>query len=93
MSQAMPIDSPKPERLTWKQIRERYPDEWAVLVDRDWDDDHDIDCATGTAVVIGHFKSRKDASPFIKASFQHYNRIGSYWTGEIRGPISRFILP
>ncbi|HEX3764497.1 MAG TPA: hypothetical protein VHW23_37635 [Kofleriaceae bacterium] len=90
----MPIDAPKSERLTWKEICERYPDEWAVLVEMDWgdDDDDDIDFESGTAIVLGHFKSRKEASPFIKAAFQHYNDIGSFWTGEIRAPMPRFIL-
>lgn len=26
------------ERLTWPQIRERYPDQWVVLVEHDWDE-------------------------------------------------------
>lgn len=26
------------ERLAWQQIRERYPDQWAVLADHDWHD-------------------------------------------------------
>jgi hypothetical protein len=93
MSQEMPIDPSKPERLTWKQICERYPDEWAVLAEMDWDDDDYIDSESGTSIVLGHFKSRKEASPFIKAAFQHYNDIGSFWTGELRGPTSRFIVP
>jgi hypothetical protein len=29
------------ERLTWQQIRERYPDQWVVLVDHDWQE-HDL---------------------------------------------------
>ncbi|HEX3764498.1 MAG TPA: hypothetical protein VHW23_37640 [Kofleriaceae bacterium] len=93
MSQAMPIDPQKSERLTWKQICERYPDEWAVVVDMDWEDDCDVTLTTGTALVIGHFKSRKEASPFIKAAFQHYNEIGSFWTGEIRISIPCCLLP
>jgi hypothetical protein len=93
MSQAMPVDALKSERVTWKQIRERYPGEWAVLVEMDWNEDNDLDLESGTAIVIGHFKSRKESSPFIKASFQHYNRIASFWTGELRGPTPRFILP
>jgi hypothetical protein len=95
MSQAMPIDPQKAERLTWKQICERYPDEWVVLVDMDWDEDDecDVSLTTGTALVVGHFKSRKEASPFIKAAFQHYNDIGSFWTGEVRISIPCFLLP
>lgn len=87
----MSIDPQNSERLTWKQICERYPDEWVVMVETEWVNDTDFEF--GTTLVLGHFKSRKEASPFIKASFQQYNRIGSFWTGELRGPIPRFVLP
>lgn len=76
--------------MTWAQIRERYPDEWVVLVETEWVNDTDFDF--GTAKVLGHFKSRKEASPHIKAAFQHYQEVGSFWTGEIRGPIPRLGL-
>jgi hypothetical protein len=31
MSEAIRVDDQVSERLTWKQICERYPDEWVVL--------------------------------------------------------------
>lgn len=91
MSKALPIDPQMSERLTWKQICERYPDEWVVLVDTEWV--NDTDSEFGTTIVLGHFKSRKEASPFIKAAFQHHREVGSFWTGELRGAIPRFTLP
>lgn len=77
------------EPLTWNEIRARFPDEWVVLVDIDWENDTDF--AFGRARVLGHFKSRKHASPFIKAAFQCYTEVGSFWTGEMRRPVPRFV--
>ena len=91
MSEAIRVDEQISERLTWKQICERYPDEWVVLVDTCWVNDTDFDF--GTAIVLGHFKSRKAASPHIKAAFQHHNEVGSFWTGALRSMIPRFVLP
>jgi hypothetical protein len=80
-----------PDRLSWKQICKLYPDEWVVVTDIKWLDEGDYEF--DSALVLGHFRSRKEASPHIKAAFQHYDEIGSYWTGAIRGPIPRFMIP
>lgn len=78
------------ERLTWKQMCERFPEEWVVVAEAVRDSETDY--GFGTAVVLGHFKRRKDASPYIKSAFETHAEIGCYWTGKIRGPIPRFIL-
>lgn len=80
-----------PERLTWEQMCERFPEQWVVIADADRVNDTDFEF--GTAVVLGHFKRRKDASPRIKTAFADYAEIGCYWTGKIRGPIPRFMIP
>jgi hypothetical protein len=79
------------ERLSWEEICKRFPDEWVVLVDVDWENDTDF--TFGGAMVIGHHKRRKDASPDVKAAFEHHDEVGTFWTGKIRGPIPRFFLP
>jgi hypothetical protein len=79
------------ERLTWKQMCERFPEQWVVVADADRV--NEIDLELMTAVVLGNFKRRKDASPRIKTAFADYSEIGCYWTGKIRGPIPRFTLP
>ena len=78
------------ERLTWKQMCERFPEEWVVVAEttREGETDYKFE----TAVVLGHFKRRKDASPYIKSAFSTYAEIGCYWMGKIRGPIPRFVL-
>jgi hypothetical protein len=45
------------------QICSHFPDEWVVLVEADWANDQRVEL--GTAVVIGHYKRRKEASPHI----------------------------
>lgn len=89
MEAMAPQGSTISERLTWDQICERFTDEWVVIVEADWVNDRDFEF--GTALVLGHYKSRKEASRYIKAAFQQYSSIGSFWTGEFRGPIPRFI--
>lgn len=84
------------ERLTWDEICQRYPDEWVVLVGieradaSDEADDAAIEFCT--AVVIAHHKTRKEASPSVKAAFQRYEEVGKFWTGALKAPISRFMV-
>ncbi len=89
ITEARAID--RDQRLSWAEICKRFPDEWVVITGADWVNDTDF--AFGTALVLGHYTSRKIASPHIKAAFQHHREVGSFWTGKLRGPIPRFILP
>ena len=79
------------DRLTWDEICKRFPDEWVVMTNIDRLNDTDFEFRA--ALVLGHYKRRKEASPHIKAAFEHHDEIGCYWTGKIRGPIPRFIIP
>jgi hypothetical protein len=79
------------ENLTWDQICKRFPDEWVVLVDIDWVNDRDFEF--GTAIATARHKRRRDTSPDIKAIRARNVEVGCFWTGEIRGPIPRFIMP
>jgi hypothetical protein len=90
MSEAICVDGSVAECLTWKEICERYPDEWVVLVDTDWVNDTDFDFRS--TIVFAHHKRRKDASPDVKAAFERYDSVGTFWTGKIRGPIPRIFL-
>jgi hypothetical protein len=78
-------------RLAWNEICERFPDEWVVLVEVDWVNETDFEF--GTAEVIAHHKRRKDASPDVKAARARNAEVGCFWTGELRGPVPRFIPP
>jgi hypothetical protein len=79
------------ERLTWDEICQRYPEEWVVMTEIAWVNDTDFEF--GTALVLAHHKTRKEASPSVKAAFRQYDEVGSFWTGKIEGPVPRFIAP
>lgn len=77
-----------PVRLTWSQMCELFPERWVVVADAVRANETEL----RSAVVLGHFKRRKDASPRIQTASDGYSEIGCYWTGKIRGPIPRFSL-
>ena len=78
------------EPMTWKQICERYPDEWVVLVEVDWVNDTDFEFQT--ARVAGHGKTRKE--PLIRARplRDKYESMGHFFTGRIRAPLVPLIF-
>lgn len=77
------------ERLTWSEICRRHPDRWVVLAKIDWVNETDFDFRG--ADVIAAFERRKDASPTVKALLARDHVAACFWTGELRGPIPRFI--
>jgi hypothetical protein len=73
------------ERLTWPQTRERYPDQWVVLVDQDW---HEHDLARyDTARVLACGASRAEAIARGRPALDAYRSYGCHYTGTIRGPM------
>jgi hypothetical protein len=81
------------ERLTWAEIRKRYPDQHVVLVDGEWGEEEGPEPVT--AIVLGHYNSRKEASPHVKAALARgaYTEVGSMWTGELRLPLTPWWFP
>jgi hypothetical protein len=81
------------ERLDWQQIRERYPDQWVVLVEHDWDEH---DCTRyNTARSLGCGASRAEAISHARPALDAYRSWGCRYTGTIRGPmfqLKQFIL-
>ena len=69
----------KPQRLTYREIRERYPQEWVVVVDVDTMSERDHELCS--AIVVGHRKQRADASADLRAAFRRYEEVGCFWTG------------
>ena len=76
--------------MTWKQICERYPDEWVALVEIDWVNDRDFDF--GTARVIGH-GSRRDQYEQARAWRSRYTSMGHFYTGRVRAPLTPLLFP
>jgi hypothetical protein len=79
------------ERLSWTEIRARFPDRWVVLVDIVWVNDTDFEFTAATVLSL-HVR-RRDASPDIKAARANGAEVGCFWTGEIRAPFPRMIVP
>ena len=79
------------ERLTWPQNRERYPDQWVVLVDHDW---HDV-TRYNTARVLACGASRNEALACAQPALDAHYCYGCRYTGTIRGPmfqLKQFVL-
>ncbi len=73
------------ERLTWPQIRERYPDQWVVLIDHDWHEDDPTRYDSARALACG--ASRAEAIAHARPALDAYRSYGCRYTGTIRGPM------
>lgn len=62
------------ERLTWPQIRDRYTDQWVVLVDHDWQE-HDL-TRYNTARVLAQGASRAEAVARARPALDAYQSYG-----------------
>jgi len=75
------------ERLTWQQIRERYPDRWVVMAD------HDVEeravFAWKTARVLAHGVTRAEAMGRAREALEDHQFYGCRFTGTIRGSLSQ----
>jgi len=72
------------ERTPWSEIRRRYPDAWVVLVDFERPNyGTDGDLSFTHAVVLAHHRTRKEASPDVKAALQRGEEAGSFFTGRL----------
>jgi hypothetical protein len=75
------------DRLTWKQICERHPDEWVCLVEIEY---AQLDDAIEQARVVGHGKTKREPVEQAKAWWGQYATIGHFYTGKLRAPSPRF---
>jgi hypothetical protein len=74
------------DKLTWDEIKRRYPDEYVVLVDLDMDDSTTT-LLGGTVVNHG-----KDKAEMIRYLGTLHARSGACsWTGEIHGRIQAVV--
>jgi hypothetical protein len=72
------------ERLTWEQICERYPEQFVVMVDHDWQPDNVTEFKT--ARVIGVGSSRAEAKERARPQLDFVREWGCHFTGLLRGP-------
>jgi hypothetical protein len=67
------------EPMTWREICERFPDQWIALVALDWTDDRDEPFRT--ALIAGH-GSRREALSQAKPLRKLFAPIGPFFTGH-----------
>jgi hypothetical protein len=89
MTMRQPKSATAAERLTWKEICVRYPDQWVVLVDLDYIDKNG---EFRSAVVFGHGPGRKETLRQFDPIQAGYSGFAHYYTGAIRAPISFRLL-
>ena len=68
------------EPMTWKQICDRFPKHWVVLVEIDWVNDRDFNFRT--ARVAGAGETRR--APLDQARLLGYRSVGHFFTGPIQ---------
>jgi len=73
------------ERMPWKEICDRYPEQWVVMVDHNWDDDSSSKPKTARVLATGATcaEAKERARPLLAAN----DRWGCHFTGPIRGPV------
>ncbi len=76
------------ERLSWKEICARYPDEWVMVAEIRPDDDQCVDFHS--ALVLGHHPRRKEAHRSMRDVLARYGSCGCFFTGKIRALPPRF---
>ena len=69
------------EPLTWKQICERYPRQWVVLVEIEWLSDNNFEFRT--ARVAGAGKTRREPLDQARSLRFRYPSFGHFFTGPI----------
>jgi hypothetical protein len=66
------------EPMTWREICERFPDQWVALVALDWVDDRNEPFRT--ALIAGH-GSRREALTQARPLLKLFTRMGPFFTG------------
>jgi hypothetical protein len=77
------IETAITEPMTWREICERYPDEWVALVEIDWVNETDFDFRS--ARVVGH-GTRREQYEQARAWSSRYTSMGHFYTGRVRAP-------
>jgi hypothetical protein len=75
------------EKLSWDEIRKRYPDEYVILADYAFDDNEDI----AQGVVWAHGQSRDAAYENLQRAGERPNPIAVRYTGEVKGGMIGFL--
>ena len=91
MAVAVAPDFAVSEPLTWKQICERYPDQWVVLVDIDQDGSEDHNTRFRSARVAGVGKTRRESFDRAQPFKRGYTSCANPFTGPITRSIAHLL--
>ena len=73
------------ERMTWKQICARYPEQWVVMVDHDWQPQNATELGSARVLAVG--SSRIEAKERARSQIDSFFEWGCHYTGpRRRGP-------
>ena len=79
------------EPLSWKEICDRFPEEWVALVEIEWVNDRDFEFRS--ARVAGHGKGRREPMQQAAGLWSRYPEIGHFYTGRVRAPMTPLFFP
>lgn len=66
------------QRLSWREICDRYPDEWVGVVDYEDEGRGDV-----RGVVVTHHPEKEQFYQLLREAFQKYHDIAGRYTGEL----------
>jgi len=75
-------------QMTWREICERYPDQWVCVVEIEWDEPRSFDFRN--ARVVGHGVTRREPLDQARVWREQYREMGHFYTGKIKAPTPRF---
>lgn len=72
-------------KLTWGEIKRRYPDEFVALLDPE----HDESTALVAATVVAHGKDKREMYKVLKSL--NARHMACRWTGQLHGGRVRLV--
>ena len=75
--------------MTWDDVHERYPEQWVVLVETDWIENH---FAFRSTRVIGHAAGRAEVLAQVRPLLPRYPDFACFFTGRVRAPRHGYFL-
>lgn len=81
--------TPGRERLSWKEICARYPNEWVTMIELEWADGDEDSGELASAVVLGHGTKRGESLHDTRAIRERENvmKWAHWFTGEPIAPV------
>ena len=73
------------EKLTWEEIKKKYPDEFVATVNPE----HDRDSAFCAGTVVAHGKNKHELLQYLKSLGVKHT--ACLWTGEIHARVRHLV--